>query len=289
MNDDYDDDAFGNGSSSNTQTGHTPNERIAIDIARYALAAHASQKPLRRDALRSFFKDTSARHFKTSLDRANELLQLHFGLAMVPYPVREKKSTDAPTQGAASKPVTRWALQSTLPQTCRQELQARQAKEERELMGFVAAVLSLVLVSNMGIGMDQLVLYVRKLGPPTHLAALAAATADGGSRISASDAIASDAQLDSLAREAIAGLVRRGYLDKIAPRTASASQAGGGNDDANNDDDSGVELTWGPQAKVEFQPIDITRFIAATTGQECSAEFVKKIGRAFGRNIDVNQ
>ncbi|KAJ1954473.1 hypothetical protein EC988_002412 [Linderina pennispora] len=244
------------GSFLDTQTGatQTDSERTAIDIARYALAAHAAHKPLRRDALRSLFRDTSARHFKLAFSRADELLQLHFGLTLAPYPAHEK-SLDAPAQ---PKPVGRWTLQSTLPDACRGRLQLEQ--DDAQLMGFAAAVLSLVLVSNMCVTMDQLVLYVRKLGPPAHIANAPA------SRLSTTD----DAQRDACAREAINALQRRGYLDVLAPRAAPED----------------VELTWGPQAKVDFRPIDIARFIAATTGQECSPEFVAKIGRAFGRNIE---
>ncbi|ORX74153.1 hypothetical protein DL89DRAFT_289774 [Linderina pennispora] len=225
------------GSLLDTQTGvtQTDSERTAVDIARYALAAHAAHKPLRRDALRSLFRDTSARHFKLAFSRADELLQLHFGLTLAPYPAHEK-SLDAPAQ---TKPLE---------------------QDDAQLMGFAAAVLSLVLVSNMCVTMDQLVLYVRKLGPPAHIANAPA------SRLSTTD----DAQRDACAREAINALQRRGYLDVLAPRAAPED----------------VELTWGPQAKVDFRPIDIARFIAATTGQECSPEFVAKIGRAFGRNIE---
>ncbi|KAJ2813466.1 hypothetical protein H4S07_000663 [Coemansia furcata] len=47
----------------------------------------------------------------------------------------------------------------------------------------------------------------------------------------------------------------------------------------------GMMYMWGPQAKVEFQPLDMACFIVAATGQECSETFVKTIGRAYGSDI----
>ncbi|KAJ2766791.1 hypothetical protein IWQ56_003579, partial [Coemansia nantahalensis] len=51
--------------------------------------------------------------------------------------------------------------------------------------------------------------------------------------------------------------------------------------------DAGAEYTWGPQAKVMFEPLDMARFIAAMTGADCTPDFVKTIGRACGRNINA--
>ncbi|KAJ2440057.1 hypothetical protein GGF42_007754 [Coemansia sp. RSA 2424] len=142
----------------------------------------------------------------------------------------------------------------------------------------------------MSVSVDQLVLYVRKLGPPPECILAS------GDRVSEHS---SDAHMESVAREAINYLTRQGYLDKVklsarggggggesAVNETQATQQpldGGGNDGDRHDE--GMVYTWGPKAKVEFQPLDMVRFIAAATGQECSDEFVKTIGRAYGSNI----
>ncbi|KAJ1660871.1 hypothetical protein GGF44_003002 [Coemansia sp. RSA 1694] len=205
---------------------------------------------------------------------------------MVALPSHEKilaEKEGAATQKAAPA-ATKWVLQSVLSDQARQRLEL--ADDQQAERGFAAMVLSLVFVSNMSVSVDQLVLYVRKLGPPPECILAA------GDRVSEHS---SDAHMESVAREAINYLTRQGYLDKVklsarggesAVNETQATQQpldGGGNDGDRHDE--GMVYTWGPKAKVEFQPLDMVRFIAAATGQECSDEFVKTIGRAYGSNI----
>ncbi|KAJ2491794.1 hypothetical protein IWW37_001993 [Coemansia sp. RSA 2050] len=244
-------------------------ERKAIDLVRYALACHASGKPLKRENLKAHvLGNTPARNTRQLLDRANELLTQNFGLKMVALPSHEKVLTAAPkAQPAPAK----WVLQSTLPDAARQRLDLPQSDDDQAILGFAATVLSLVFVSNMSVSVDQLVLYVRKLGPPQCIAPVDSRGA-------------SDAHLDSAAREAIAYLTRHGYLDKVK-LGASETQATQQPTDGGDHHDDGMVYTWGPKAKIEFQPLDMARFIAAATGQECTEDFLRIIGRAYGSNI----
>ncbi|KAJ2355666.1 hypothetical protein H4S02_012897, partial [Coemansia sp. RSA 2611] len=249
------------------------NERTAIDLARYALACHASGKPLKRENLKTQVpSNVSTRNIRRLLDRASELLTQNFGLKMVPLPSHEKVLTAAPKAQPAP---TKWVLQSTLPDASRQRLDLPQSDDNQAILGFAATVLSLVFVSNMSVSVDQLVLYVRKLGPPQCIAP-------------ADPSDASDAQLDSAAREAIAYLTRHGYLDKVklgasaGDHGTSETQATQQPIDSGDHSDDGMVYTWGPKAKVEFQPLDMARFIAAATGQECTDDFLRTIGRAYG-------
>ncbi|KAJ2003655.1 hypothetical protein GGI04_002891 [Coemansia thaxteri] len=272
------------------------NERTATDLVRYALACHASGKPIKREGIRAqVLTGASSRGFKPLMDRANELLEQNFGLRMVALPSHEKTlveietattATPTNTQQKANGPkaaVNKWVLQSVLPDEARQKLELAQTEEEQSILGFAAMVLSLIFVSNMSVNVDQLILYVRKLGPP----ACISAPADSRS----APAHASDAQMEQAAREAISYLVRQGYVDKVrlasagrhtVGETQATQQADGG---GGGESDEGMVYTWGPQARVEFQPLDMARFIAAATGQECTSEFVKTIGRAYGSNI----
>ncbi|KAJ2063610.1 hypothetical protein GGI17_001546 [Coemansia sp. S146] len=264
-------------------------ERTATDLVRYALACHASGKPIKRENLKTHvLGNTPTRNTRPLLDRANELLAQSFGLRMVPLPSHEKILTNnAKAQPAATK----WVLQSTLPDDARQRLELAQTEDQQAILGFATTVLSLVFVSNMSVSVGQLVLYVRKLGPPQCIAA----PADTRGATS----YASDAQMESAAREAIGYLTRQGYLDKV-----KLGASGGGEHGAEaqatqatqatqlpTDDrhDEGMVYTWGPKARVEFQPLDMARFIAAATGQECTDEFIKTIGRAYGSNITASQ
>ncbi|KAJ2747464.1 hypothetical protein GGI20_000453 [Coemansia sp. BCRC 34301] len=264
-------------------------ERAATDLARYALACHAAGKPIKRDGLKAqVVTAASVRNTRLLHERANDLLTQNFGLKMVALPAHEKVLTErqdqaAPQQQPVKAPAaTKWVLQSVLPDAARQRLELVQTDDQQAVLGFAATVLSLVFVSNMSVSAEQLVLYVRKLGPPDCILA-------PGDR---SSEHASDAQMEVAAREAIGYLTRQGYLDK-----AKLSAAGGGEGagetqatqqqslDGGDHHDEGMAYTWGPKAKVEFQPLDMARFIAAATGQECSDEFVKTIGRAYGSNI----
>ncbi|KAJ1962460.1 hypothetical protein GGI12_002637 [Dipsacomyces acuminosporus] len=265
-------------------------DRAAIDLVRYALACHASGKSIRREAIRAqITSNLGSRTTKLVMEKANRLLELHFGLTLAMVPFHEKTLLGGETQdteqadaASSSRTTNKWVLKSALPDASRQKLELEQSDDEAAFLGFVATVLSLIFVNNMSIAVDQLVLYVRKLGPPECVILSA------NSRESSIANYASDAQLESEALEAISFLVKRGYLDKVTSATSGgaghgetqATQAAG-----NGDADTGLEYTWGPQAKIEFQPIDMARFIAATTGQECTAEFIKTVGRAYGRNI----
>ncbi|KAJ2891497.1 hypothetical protein GGI21_005842, partial [Coemansia aciculifera] len=141
--------------------------RYAIDLVRYALACHASGKPIKREGIKAQVLATSSiRSARTVHERANELLTQHFGLKMVALPSHEKRLTDntqAPPTQQQAKPVpaaTKWVLQSVLKDRAREQLELVQTQEQREVLGFAAMVLSLVFVSNMSVSMDQLVLYV---------------------------------------------------------------------------------------------------------------------------------
>ncbi|KAJ2424674.1 hypothetical protein GGF41_002698 [Coemansia sp. RSA 2531] len=263
-------------------------ERTATDLVRYALACHASGKPIRRENLKTHvLGNTPTRNTRPLLDRANTLLTQNFGLKMVALPSHEKILTNkAPAATAATK----WVLQSTLPDAARQRLELAQTEDQQAILGFATTVLSLVFVSNMSVPVDQLVLYVRKLGPPQCIATAA------DTRETAE--YASDAQMESAAREAIGYLLRQGYLDKVKLGASGggehgaetqATQASQLPTDGGDRHDEGMMYTWGPKARIEFQPLDMARFIAAATGQECSEEFIKTIGRAYGSNITSSQ
>ncbi|KAI8325676.1 hypothetical protein GQ54DRAFT_308137 [Martensiomyces pterosporus] len=264
-------------------------DRAATDLVRYALACHASGKSIKREGIREHvMSGINPRSMKQVMDRANSLLELHFGLTMAPLPLHEKtllggeaQHTDQPHSASSTRASNKWVLQSKLPDTSRQRLELEQSSDEAAILGFAAAVLSLIFVNNMSMSVDQLVLYVRKLGPPECV------LLPNEARIGIA-AYATDAQMESAALEAISYLAKRGYLDKVTS-AASGAQAHGETQATQaasaGDSDAGVEYTWGPQAKVEFQPIDMARFIAATTGQECTAEFIKTVGRAYGRDI----
>ncbi|KAJ2233644.1 hypothetical protein H4R99_003270 [Coemansia sp. RSA 1722] len=267
-------------------------ERAAIKFVRYALACQASKKPMRREVFRDLIKtDSGAGKFTNVLAYANSLLNKDFGLEIVPLPVHEKQlvygENTQNTQQTSSKAstVNKWVLQSILPDDARTQLEIEQDKDERQVSGFAATVLSLVFVNNMSVPADQLVLFVRKLGPPECIHSLQ------GSKDAYSEGM-SESQLESAAREAIAYLVSLGYLDKVSassgsPANGSAmeTQATQRANDA-GDGDAGIEYVWGPMAKTRFQPMDMARFVAAVTGQECTAEFVKTISRAYGKRIE---
>ncbi|KAJ2315529.1 hypothetical protein IWW51_000985 [Coemansia sp. RSA 2702] len=259
--------------------------RAAINLVRFALACNASGKAIKREEIRGPVLDGLAtRSFRRVFDLANEFLREDFGLQMVPLPHHEKKlaATEA-KDTQASKAVTRWVLQSSLPDEARERLELVQVKDDQAVLGFAAMVLSLVFVNNMSISNEQLVLYVRKLGPP--LCVLPAAE----SRDMESVGYTTDAQMESAAQAAIAFLVRQGYLDKVSSLGASGRQGIGETQStqqvAEADADPGQEYTWGPQAKVKFKPLDMARFIATVSGQECTSEFIKTIGRACGQDI----
>ncbi|KAJ2832550.1 hypothetical protein GGI24_001191 [Coemansia furcata] len=91
----------------------------------------------------------------------------------------------------------------------------------------------------------------------------------------------SDTQIESALREAIAYLACHGYLDKVKLGEHSDMQATQLPEGKLN----GMMYTWGPQAKVEFRPLDMVRFIAAATGQECSEAFLNTICRTYGSDI----
>ncbi|KAJ1821238.1 hypothetical protein LPJ56_001195 [Coemansia sp. RSA 2599] len=137
----------------------------------------------------------------------------------------------------------------------------------------------------MSVPADQLVLYVRKLGPPE----CTRSSEDPGSTRSSS---MSEARLESAAREAISYLVNLGFLDKVSSSTSGSASGSAMETQVTQrvndagDADIGIEYVWGPAAKTKFQPMDMARFIAAVTGQECTAEFVKTISRAYGKRIE---
>ncbi|KAJ1943803.1 hypothetical protein GGF37_002485 [Kickxella alabastrina] len=285
--------------TSGTATGRGT-ERMAADLVRHALACHASNKPIRREGIREqIISGSNVRAMKSIFDRANEMLAQDFGLTMVPLPSHEKTlmygaNSNDPAQESqhigpakTSAPVNRWVLQSVLPDSMRRDLELEQSDNEKAILGFATTVLSLIFVSNMSVSMDQLIMYVRKLGPPECI------RTTESTRESLAAGSLSDAQMESTAREAVNYLVRQGYLDKVAASAASGSRGETqstqlATQQASNDiaeSDIGMEYTWGPAAKTKFQPIDMARFIAAVTGQECTSEFVKTIGRAYGKSI----
>ncbi|KAJ2844516.1 hypothetical protein GGI22_006851 [Coemansia erecta] len=271
--------------------------RAASDLARYALACNAAGKPIRREGIRdAALAGSGVRNMKQVLDRASQLLEQTLGLKIVALPPHEKTllgdDTQPPTaaSSAAAKTTNKWVLASTLPDDARSRLEPAQSSTDRAITGFAAVVLSLIFVSNMSVPAEQLVLYVRKMGPPSCVLLSAADSANGSGRRPSSDG-ATDAQMESAAREAIDYLARAGLLDKVAMHTPSrvdtavdtqATQQHQHQDAAN---DSSFEYTWGPQAKTRFAPLDMARFVAAMTGKECSADFVKAISRAYGRSI----
>ncbi|KAI9469472.1 hypothetical protein LPJ55_000536 [Coemansia sp. RSA 990] len=258
-------------------------ERAAINLVRFAHTCRASGKAIKREDLREHvLQNTGTRQFKQVFETANAYLKEDFGLQMVSLPQHEKRTgSSAATNG--TKAANRWVLQSVLPDQARQQVDMVQTTEEREILGFAATVLSLIFVNNMCLSHEQLVMYVRKLGPPQYV------LPSDESRESISGGYATDAQMESAAQAAVAYLVRTSYIDKLAPQNnalhslanTQATQSAGG-----EEADSGQEYTWGPQAKVMFQPMDMARFIASVTGQECTPEFIKAIGRAYGQNIE---
>ncbi|KAJ1734534.1 hypothetical protein LPJ61_001020 [Coemansia biformis] len=258
-------------------------ERAATDMVRYALACHAAGKHIKREDVRGpVMAGLNARSFKSVLDKASGLLEESFGLRIVALPTHERRIADAEPNGTQqSKPINRWVLQSALPDAARERLEPVQSESEAATLGFAATVLSLVLVNNMSIANDQLVLFVRKLGPPDCV------LPPSELRDGVAGAYATDAQLESAAQAAIGYLVKRGYLDKMSAHGArqgiSDTQASQVPDAGESD--ASVEYTWGPQAKVKFEPLDMVRFIAAMAGQECTPDFVKTVARACGRSI----
>ncbi|KAJ1720002.1 hypothetical protein LPJ53_005316 [Coemansia erecta] len=268
-------------------------ERLSIKMVRYALACQASGKPIRREGIRAqVLTGAGTTKFKSLMDRANAMLKDDFGLEMVPLPVHEKtlvygENTQNTQQAnnTQAKAVNKWVLQNVLPDEARLKLDLEQDEDKNAIFGFAATVLSLIFVNNMSLPSDQLVMYVRRLGPPRCI------WSSDSSR-SLSDESRSDAQLDSAARESVAYLVSQGYLDRVTSSGgAGAGQGTMGDTQATQhasdmgDGDSGFEYVWGPSAKTQFQPMDMARFIADMTGKECSADFVKTISRAYGRNI----
>ncbi|KAJ2084102.1 hypothetical protein H4R24_000311 [Coemansia sp. RSA 988] len=261
-------------------------ERRATDLVRYALACHAAGKAMRREDIRTHvLSGAGARGFKPIMDRATSLLEQSFGLRIIPLPVHERRGGSVEVKDSQQNKVTnKWVLQSTLPDSARARLELEQSEDEKATLGFAATVLSLIFVNNMSISNDQLVLYVRKLGPPACI--LPASEADS---VSTSHGV-TDAQLESAAQAAIVSLVKQGYLDKVSAQGSTARHTSGETQASqqpgdSNEPDPGQEYTWGPQAKVRFQQLDMTRFIAAVTGQECTHEFIKAVSRAYGQNI----
>ncbi|KAJ2778702.1 hypothetical protein H4R18_004453 [Coemansia javaensis] len=263
-------------------------DRAATDLARFALASHAAGRAMRREDVRALeLPGLGGRGFKAALERASRLLEESMGLAIVALPMHERQlAGDAATQQqqqqqqqqqSGSKAPTRWVLQNALPDAARERVQPVQSEDEAATLGFAAAVLSLVFVNNMSISNDQLALYVRRLGPPDCV------LPPGESRDA--PAYATAAQMDSAAQTAIAFLVRRGYLDRLSPHASAAGETQAQHPPDGGDAEPGVEYTWGPQAKVRFEPLDMARFIAAMTEQECTPEFVKTVARAYGRDI----
>ncbi|KAJ1642179.1 hypothetical protein J3B02_003627 [Coemansia erecta] len=268
-------------------------ERAAIKLVRYALACQAAKKPMRREVIRDLVKtDSGAGKLSNVFTHANYLLSKDFGLEIVSLPVHEKQlvyrdnaqNTQQQTSSKSST-VNKWVLQSVLPDNARALLEVEQGKDEREIAGFAATVLSLIFVNNMSMPADQLLLYVRKLGPPECIHSPEGSGNMRSSRLS-------ESQLESAAREAISYLVNLGYLDKVSSSTSGATNGSAMETQATQrandagDGDTGMEYVWGPAAKTKFQPMDMARFIAAITGQECTAEFVKTISRAYGNRIE---
>ncbi|KAJ2851527.1 hypothetical protein IWW36_001011 [Coemansia brasiliensis] len=259
-------------------------ERAAINLVRFAQACQASGKAIKREDLRGqVLLNTGTRQFKQVFEMANAYLKEDFGLQMVALPHHEKRVGGSSAVTSTSKTASRWVLQSVLPDNARQQVDMVQTTEEREILGFAATVLSLIFVNNMSLSHEQLVLYVRKLGPPKYV------LPSDESRECISGGYATDAQMESAAQAAVAYLVRASYIDKLASQnknglqslaSTQATQPAG-----DEEVDSGQEYTWGPQAKVIFKPLDMARFIAYMTGQECTPEFIKAIGRAYGQNI----
>ncbi|KAJ2664913.1 hypothetical protein IWW48_000527 [Coemansia sp. RSA 1200] len=280
-------------------------ERAASDLARYALACNAAGKPMRREGIRDTVMGGSggARNMKQVLDRASKLLEQTMGLKIVALPAHEKtilgddtqtltltqtqmqmqtQTASASTQAATAtaKATNKWVLVSSLPDDTRLRLEPAQSTNDRAIAGFAAVVLSLIFVNNMSVGAEQLVLFVRKLGPPDCALALASDSANstrGG---------LTDAQMDSAAREAIDYLVRAGFLDKATAHAQGRMDAAINTQATQNQQhDASFEYTWGPLAKTRFTPLDMARFVAELTGVECSADFIKTISRAYGRTI----
>ncbi|KAJ2358171.1 hypothetical protein IWW50_001203 [Coemansia erecta] len=268
---------------SSTLSDDSELHRAAINMARFALACNAGGKPVKREDVRGpVMAGLNTRSFRLVFELANAFLEEDFALKMVPLPQHEKKTAGGEAKDA-SKATTRWVLQSVLPDEARERLELELASDEQAVLGFAAMVLSLVFVNNMSISNDQLVLYVRKLGPPECVL-----PADEARNLGAAGS-ATDAQMESAAQAAIAYLVRHSYLDKVAAHGADSRQGFGETQatqhTADADADAGLEYTWGPQAKVKFKPLDMARFIAAVSEQECTPDFIKAIGRACGQNI----
>lgn len=254
--------------------------RTRNDLIRYALSCHASQKPIRREGIRERVINDAfpSRDFKPLFNDANQQLQDIFGLSMVPLPVHFKtlNQADSKPQQAPS----RWVLQSTLPDPARQLLGPLTSHEDHPEVGFVSVVLSLVLVSNMSLPVDQLALYVRKLGPPQQTRSRSRSRGSSSGGGSSSAFFTSDSQMESWARDSIHQLQKQGYLDKVT-QSLHATQMTQQSEDA----DEHSVYTWGPRAKTEYQPKDLTQMIAQLAGVECTDEFVQKISRAYGRKI----
>ncbi|KAJ1665438.1 hypothetical protein IW140_003408 [Coemansia sp. RSA 1813] len=272
-------------------------ERTATDLARYALACNAAGKPIRREGIRdSVMAGSGVRNMKQVLDSASQLLEQTLGLKMVALPPHEKTLLGNDAQqtstasSAASKSANKWMLVSALPDDVRSRLDPAQSSRNRAITGFAAVVLSLIFVNNMSIPAEQLILYVRKMGPPDCVLASSTDAEHGVGRGASSDGI-TDAQMESAAREAIDYLARVGFLDKVSVhaqiRMDSAVNTQATHQQQQDDaaSDAAFEYTWGPQAKIRFAPLDMARFVAAMTGEECSTDFVKTISRAYGRPI----
>ncbi|KAJ2786898.1 hypothetical protein GGI15_001167 [Coemansia interrupta] len=267
-------------------------ERLSIKLVRYALACQASGKPIRREGIRAqVLSGAGTTKFKPLMERANAMLKNDFGLEMVPLPVHEKTlvygdNTQSTQQAnAQAKAVNKWVLQNVLPDKARLKLDLEQDEDKDAIFGFAATVLSLIFVNNMSLPSDQLIMYVRRLGPPRCIW-----SSDTSRNVI--EESRSDAQLDSAARESVAYLVNQGYIDRVTSSGgAGAGQGVMGDTQATQrasdlgDGDSGFEYVWGPSAKTQFQPMDMARFIAEMTDKECNADFVKTISRAYGRNI----
>ncbi|KAI7827798.1 MAGE family-domain-containing protein [Kickxella alabastrina] len=243
---------------------------MAADLVRHALACHASNKPIRREGIREqIISGSNVRAMKSIFDRANEMLAQDFGLTMIPLPSHEKTlmygaNSNDPAQESqhigpakTSAPVNRWVLQSVLPDSMRRDLELEQSDNEKAILGFAATVLSLIFVSNMSVSMDQLIMYVRKLGPPECI------RTTESTRESLAAGSLSDAQMESTAREAVNYLVRQGYLDKVAASAASGSRGETqstqlATQQASNDiaeSDIGMEYTWGPLPRPSSSPL----------------------------------
>ncbi|KAJ2362655.1 hypothetical protein IW150_006952 [Coemansia sp. RSA 2607] len=267
-------------------------ERLAIKLVRYALACQASGKPIRREGIRAqVLTGAGSTKFKSLIESANAMLKSDFGLEMVPLPVHEKTLVygdnvqNTQQVNAQAKAINKWVLQNVLPDDARLKLELEQDEDESAIFGFATTVLSLIFVNNMSLPSDQLIMYVRRLGPPKCMWS-------SESIRNVDDENRSDAQLDSDARVAVAYLVSHGYLDRVTSSgSAGAGQGMMGDTQATQqandagDGDSAFEYVWGPLAKTQFQPMDMVRFIADVSDKECSDDFVKTISRAYGRNI----